>query len=596
MVFSANTPEIEQTNSNLNQLRASSTVDDWNKLIAENKHLLYEIASRRKELWNACNDSSKHKALVNEMSRRDIIYWANNWVYGFDPRNVPERPALIPILLFEKQEEFLHWLENRVSHREPGLVEKCRDSGATFLCCIYAVHSWLYKPGFKATFGSRTEALVDTSDDPDSIFEKIRQIIQGLPKWMLPPGFVYSKHNKFMRIKNPATGAVITGEAGENMGRGGRATVYFKDESAHLFHPEVIEAAVAGNSDVVIDISTPNGSGNPFARKRLSGAVEVFSFNWLDDPRKSKEWYRKKKRTLDSVVFAQEIEISYSGSIENSLIADDWIKAAIALGERLPEYYLSLYNYLHRAGALDIADAGDNKNVYGMRRGIILDSIVSWSQSTTTQTSYRAIQLGNHQKLDKLIYDRVGVGANMYGILDAQTYEDVSDQPIPDITLRANFEYEGFSGQDRCSDTKWEAFEDRSSQEIFTNLRSEAAWILRTRFEKTYEYVVEGINHKIDDLIALPKQQILNNSIVLSKIVGTAYHSEYSSKSDFDILIDQLTQPRFFYTDRGTIRLESKKEMRSRGIKSPDHFDMLMMCYYDNEYDFDPIAAMNSKE
>jgi hypothetical protein len=47
-------------------------------------------------------------------------------------------------------------------------------------------------------------------------------------------GFVEKVHDNYMRIINPDNGATITGEAGDNIGRGGRTTMYFLDEWALL--------------------------------------------------------------------------------------------------------------------------------------------------------------------------------------------------------------------------------------------------------------------------------------------------------------------------------------------------------------------------
>ena len=75
--------------------------------------------------------------------------------------------------LFPKQEEFLRWLQEREANEEDGLAEKCRDVGFTWLCCVYALHGWLFRKGFKAGFGSRVLKLVDRKGDPDTIFEEV---------------------------------------------------------------------------------------------------------------------------------------------------------------------------------------------------------------------------------------------------------------------------------------------------------------------------------------------------------------------------------------------------------------------------------------
>ena len=46
-----------------------------------------------------------------------------------------------------------------------------------------------------------------------------------------------------------------------------------KDEAAHYEHPEAIEAALGDNTNVQIDISSVNGAGNVFYRRRMAGEV-----------------------------------------------------------------------------------------------------------------------------------------------------------------------------------------------------------------------------------------------------------------------------------------------------------------------------------
>jgi phage terminase large subunit len=41
-----------------------------------------------------------------------------------------------------------------------------------------------------------------------------------------------------MKIENPELGGMIVGEAGDNIGRGNRTSIYFKDESAYYPTPK----------------------------------------------------------------------------------------------------------------------------------------------------------------------------------------------------------------------------------------------------------------------------------------------------------------------------------------------------------------------
>ena len=154
-------------------------------------------------------------------------------------------PRTLPLVLFPRQRELAAWLDEREAGHEEGLIEKCRQIGATWVTCAWAIWQWLYRPGFKITFGSRKSMFVDTAGNMDSIFERLRFIVRKLPPPVLPRGFDDAKHLLHMRILNPANGASITGEGGDEMGRGGRSSVYVVDEAAFLEHPDQVEAAIS---------------------------------------------------------------------------------------------------------------------------------------------------------------------------------------------------------------------------------------------------------------------------------------------------------------------------------------------------------------
>ena len=109
----------------------------------------------------------------------------------------------------------------------------------------------------------------DRLGDVSSIFEKMRKIVERLPPCFKPDSFTLP----FMKFLNGENGATITGETGDNIGRGGRTAMYMKDEAAHYERPEKIEAALGDNTNVQVDISSVNGLGNVFHR-RAESAVE----------------------------------------------------------------------------------------------------------------------------------------------------------------------------------------------------------------------------------------------------------------------------------------------------------------------------------
>lgn len=283
------------------------------------------IASRLFHLSNIGTDRYRQNL---ELARcdRDIAYWINQYAWTFDPR---QKESFIPFLLFPKQKEFLDWVWAQELTQTDGLAEKSRDSGLTWLCVYYAVHSWLFRHGVKVGFGSRKVDLVDRIGDMDSILEKARFTLRNLPKWMLPSKFEFGKHDGWCKIINPNHGSAITGDGGDNIGRGGRSTLYFLDEAAFIEHQQQVDAALSQTTRVRIDVSTPNGRTNSFAEKRFGGKVSVFTFHWSDDPRKGDEWYAKEcSRLASNWVIAQELDINYEGSVSGEWPAEyfgDWI-------------------------------------------------------------------------------------------------------------------------------------------------------------------------------------------------------------------------------------------------------------------------------
>lgn len=321
-----------------------------------------ERAERLKRIREPGFDLTALKAYYKE----NPVAFITDWGMTFDPRN-PERgmPATVPFVLFPKQAEFIDYLRRKWLSREDGLAEKSRDMGVSWLCIAFAVWMFLFHPGTVAGFGSRKEEYVDDLKDPKSLFWKARQFINLLPEEFQPKGWDPKKHAPFMTITNPENGSAIVGEAGDNIGRGNRTSIYFKDESAFYERAESIDAALSQTSNCKIDVSTPNGNGNPFYRKRHSGKVEVFTFHWRDDPRKGPEWYAKQKNDLDAVVLAQEVDIDYNASTNDAWISGALVEAAQRLGPADVEV-----NGPWSIG-LDAAHMGDDKSVITARRGLL---------------------------------------------------------------------------------------------------------------------------------------------------------------------------------------------------------------------------------
>ena len=456
-----------------------------------------------------------------------VGHWLDAYGRTFDPR-LPQ--PLIPFRLFPRQREFLAWLAEREAAQEEGLAEKSRDVGFTWLCCAYALHGWLFRPGFSAGFGSRKLELVDRLGDPSCIFEKIRILLRHLPAWQLPRGFKWSEHDNHARLLNPETGAVITGEGGDEIGRGGRASIFFVDEAAFLERPARVEAALSQTTHCRIWVSTPNGPGNPFYRKRFGGKIEVFTFHWKDDPRKDEAWYARQVAALDPVTVAQEIDIDYAASVEGVCIPAKWVRAAVGLD--LPASGPVVAGF-------DVAGDGEgaDQNVLITRQGPCVREPVAWSRMNTTRSAWKARGEAEAAGVTQVCFDCVGLGEGIKA-----TWESAETKPA--------FATQAVAWGSPPSSRRWS--DGKTSQEKFLNLRMELWWVLRERFRKTFESVTDGIAHPPDELISIPNHPGL---------------------------IADLSLPLVEQTETGKLRLEAKSAMRRRGVKSPDHGDALAFSF-----------------
>lgn len=351
---------------------------------------------------------------LKEFYKTHPVEFIDDFGMTFDPRNAEVGlPTTIPFLLFDKQAEYINFLLGIWKGREDGVVEKSRDMGVSWLCVAFGVWMWLFYPGVVVGFGSRKEEYVDKIGDPKSLFYKVRQFIMLLPVEFRPLGYDEKKHAPYMRITNPENGASIVGEAGDNIGRGNRTSIYFKDESAFYEHAEAIDAALSQTSNCKVDVSTPNGAGNPFYRKAHGGKIKKFVFDWRDDPRKDEAWYQRQCEMLDPIIVAQEIDRNYEGSVANAFVPADIVTAAM---ERGPADVPAVGGL--RVG-VDVARFGDDKTVITFRRGRVVLKQEVMEKLDVVQVAGRVkMEIAAFKEApEQIAVDTIGIGAGVADML-----------------------------------------------------------------------------------------------------------------------------------------------------------------------------------
>lgn len=234
-----------------------------------------------------------------------------DWGQIFEPRN-PEigLPSRIPFVFFPRQVDWLDWTLERWKLRQRGITQKSRGSGVSWLAVALSCTLCLFNEGLSIGFGSRKSELVDQLGDPKSLFFKARMFLESLPP-EFRCGWNADRDARQMRISFPETGSVMTGEGGDQIGRGDRTSLYFVDEAGFLEHPELAEGSLADTTNCRIDISTAPEPSSPFwARVDALPPQQIFTFHWREDPRRDKAWEEKARRELAPAIFDREFGIS----------------------------------------------------------------------------------------------------------------------------------------------------------------------------------------------------------------------------------------------------------------------------------------------
>ena len=261
-------------------------------LVAQQLNRASELAAKRFDYLTNIKTSVQVDAELAKC-KADKAHWFEYYAWGFDPR--PDSPLnTIPFSLFEFQERFVDWLDYIVfKTRQSGVVPKSRDMGATEAALRWSVHNWLFKESFEVLLLSRTEDEVDSKNDVNTLFEKVRFQLRLLPVWMIPEKFNLDRDMPYMLIKNPANASTFHGRAPtENVGRQGRATCVFYDESAFAGNGGYKQhTSLSQTTKSIIDISSVGGRQNKFADLMLDGRTPQFVMDWREHPWKSEDWY-----------------------------------------------------------------------------------------------------------------------------------------------------------------------------------------------------------------------------------------------------------------------------------------------------------------
>ena len=141
-------------------------------------------------------------------------------------------------------------------------------------------------------------------------------------------------------------------------------------------------------------------------------------------------------------------------------------------------------------------------------------------------------------KVEVINYDSIGVGAGAKG-------------EFAELNTNGLIEINGINSGDGVGIGMYRDT-GRQKQDMFYNLRALLWWDMRLRFKRTYEAKNGLETYTEDDLISIPNDTEL---------------------------IAELSQPKYLFAENGKIKIESKADMKKRGVKSPNKADALMLAF-----------------
>ncbi len=225
-----------------------------------------------------------------------------------------------------------------------------------------------------------------------------------------------------------------------------------------------------------------------------------------------------------------------------AIIKPSWIAAAVDAHKSL-----GFDAEGERRVGFDVADEGEDSNATTLRHGSVAVDVQEWNRGDVIESSNRVNVYSEQQNADEIIYDSIGVGAGVKAQLGR----------IAKINIQ------GFNAGGAVLYPESEYVAGKKNKDMFANIKAQAWWHVRDRFYRTWRCVEARKANPTCELEYKPEELIsLSSSIV-----------------KLEYLKAELSRPWVDYDNNGKVKVESKKDMKKRGIPSPNMADSLIMAF-----------------
>lgn len=319
--------------------------------------------------------------------------------------------------------------------------------------------------------------------------------------------------------------------------------LYIYDEAKAII-PEIYDASEGAFSSGTAYAMANSTPGEPQGRfyeiqKRAAGLEEwwvrhVTKEEAIAAGRINEDWVEKRRRQWGekSAIFLNRVEGEFATAEEDTVIPLRWAELA---QERWTAARETLLEFT--CLSFDVARSGTDETVLAYRYDQVIDELEIHSMTDTMETAGFLVRGMSNEKRKNgyLIGDVIGIGA---GVVDRMR--------------EMEYNVYAFNAAEGTDNT------DRSGEMGFLNKRAGAWWNLRELLDPANGLV-----------LALPPD---------------------------DMLLGDLTAPKWFITSAGRIKVESKDDIKKRIGRSTDRGDAVVMAFWDPEDDqeeyllhYDPV-------
>lgn len=477
----------------------------------------------------------------------DFEYYAENCL-----KIATKGSGLQPFVLNKPQKHLLNVIERQME--EKGYVRiillKPRQTGMSTFTGGYAYWRTTTNRNFN------TFILSHATDTTEALFEMTKRFHQNCPDEVRPDTDAIS----YKRIRfSDLDSAYAIGTAGaKDVGRG--RTIQFFHGSEVAFWPNadehfdgVMEAVPSGTEaqgSCVILESTANGESGKYweiCQDAMRGESEYelvfFPWYWMDsytlpapddwiipdedieqmqkhDLDRDQMWWRHTKRLQKGSDwrFKQEYPATPEEAFQSSG-DESFINPELIAEIRTPKFDLIKETPQDPViAACDPAWTGDRASI-GHRIGSRVMSVEYHKNKDTVELAQMCVDYIQKHKVDRMFVDVIGIGAGVYN--------DLKHWGFGHIVRPCNFAGKAVD------------LDPQTGKPKYLNKRAEC-------WARMKEHMEQGI------------YEIPNNQELCADLMAPLYH---------------------YNNSRGVLQLESKKEMKSRGLKSPDGGDVISMTY-----------------